>query len=172
MANATDADLNFYKKQNLSQVAIQGVLENNIYEGEFVFEGLSFKANIPDFAVGLEITSNAIKRDFDFSSLGGMWPGEAQRNGFYLLRVNMTFRKCVQGEIFDEDKQFCFKCSFGRYSFDPSKKKCDECPGNVLCKGGNSFILNQGFWRSSDLSLEIHECAPFKQSCLYPLFSF
>jgi hypothetical protein len=37
-------------------------------------------------------------------------------------------------------------------------KKCDKCPENAVCKGGNNLEVNPGFWRSSYTSSTVYSC--------------
>ena len=147
----------------LKKFLVQGDLQRKISKGIFSFQGLSFWADPPETYAFLEVSSNAIKHG---NKLQNALPMEFLRDDEYIMKVKVSLRACVRGEIFDNKSNSCLKCSFGRYSFDPLDDKCQECPANAQCTGGDSIIVKEGYWRSSTSSIQIHQCYPNQDSCL------
>ena len=68
-------------------------------------------------------------------------------------------RKCLSGEA-QTSGNTCEKCGYGFYLLQPPdrEKKCKQCELNAECKGENSLIPNEGYFRSSNDSSEILQC--------------
>lgn len=66
-------------------------------------------------------------------------------------------RSCIPGEV--TLPLSCFLCPKNTYSLQPSDSYCHECPSYANCPGGNSFILDPGYWRESALTSEVHLCS-------------
>ena len=85
------------------------------------------------------------------------------------LNLTLNLRACIEGEILLEDHT-CFTCLKGTYLFDnpmnsDASKKCNICPDNAYCKGGNNLSPWKGYWRNSKYSSLIVQC-PTSESCL------
>ena len=63
----------------------------------------------------------------------------------------------------------CYKCTARTYSYeDPHSEeelKCNECPNNLVCMGGNVSWPLSGYWRNSPTTTFILECQN-KKACL------
>lgn len=79
-------------------------------------------------------------------------------------------------------RKSCYKCPVGKYSFTLNDVDCHDCPNNFNCTGGNVtlvepglffygyciFIKFKGFWRFTNLSIELYKCNnPYFDVCLY-----
>jgi len=79
-------------------------------------------------------------------------------------------RNCIKGEVLMEDHT-CFECLPGTYLFeDPmsgsdASKKCNNCPDNAYCKGGQYISPFAGYWRFTDQTALILEC-PTSEACM------
>lgn len=71
-------------------------------------------------------------------------------------------RFCIPGEV--TLPLSCFLCPKNTYSLDPSDSYCRECPSYASCPGGNSLILDPGYWRESAVTSKVHLC-PNPESC-------
>ena len=136
----------------------------NVRNGSFNFTNLRFYSKPSKIKVTLKVTTNAIKRFYN--TLASPDINELNENGKYSFLFKLSFRDCKPGEIYDNNTLTCFRCGFGRYSFDPKENFCHECPANAVCKGGTSIDLNQGYWKSSETSVSIFKCTPLRESCL------
>ena len=80
------------------------------------------------------------------------------------VNFSISLRDCINGELDaavtkDDSGAQCIPCSTDTYALDVKiDTTCKPCPGNATCWGGNSIILNQGYWRSSEMSDLIIEC--------------
>ena len=59
----------------------------------------------------------------------------------------------------------CTKCPTGKYSLVEGAEECLICPKNAQCKGQDIIRVNEGYWRSSVNSSDIHECL-LESACL------
>lgn len=88
-----------------------------------------------------------------------MDPNEYENNidGNYEFYFNISIRKCISGEIYDNSINTyisliikiyimfsCYKCPPGKFSLDPSEKECKECPPHAFCESGNQINVNKG----------------------------
>ena len=76
--------------------------------------------------------------------------------------VKIEFRNCIRGEQIQATA--CVNCIPGKYSLKASQN-CLECPFGVYCKGGDTLIVKNGYWRSSLNSDVIYACDAF-EACL------
>lgn len=86
-------------------------------------------------------------------------------NSTYQYSINLLLTMCYPGEIYHETLHFCYKCSLGKYSFNPSDKECQICPNQALYCQGNITEIRPGFWRSPSTHI-IYQCDLFSDSCL------
>lgn len=76
---------------------------------------------------------------------------------------NFYARECLRGEIILADFS-CFKCIKGSYSLiDPmvlevKYQRCNSCPNNADCFGGNIIAPYPGFYRKSNMSRNVMAC--------------
>ncbi|EAR89351.2 transmembrane protein, putative (macronuclear) [Tetrahymena thermophila SB210] len=92
-----------------------------------------------------------------------------QQIGQQLILVDIKFRQCIQGEIYQQlpsNITTCYVCPQGTYSlqkfddqFLASPQNCLPCPQGALACDSNKIQLLDGFWKSqSDISDNILEC--------------
>ncbi|KAL4446577.1 hypothetical protein ABPG74_005515 [Tetrahymena malaccensis] len=93
-----------------------------------------------------------------------------QQIGYQLLLVDVKFRQCIQGEIYQQfpsNITICYICPPGTYSLQKfndqqltsTQQTCLPCPQGALACSENKIQLLDGFWKSqSDLSDDIIEC--------------
>lgn len=72
-------------------------------------------------------------------------------------------RACFPGEITTETG--CYPCPSQSFSVEPTDRECNACPTFALCSGGMHLDLDEGYWRSSELSSEVYLC-PIQSACL------
>ena len=68
--------------------------------------------------------------------------------------VNLT--DCVAGEYYNSG--VCTTCPRGKVSFEPTDS-CHTCPDDATCSGGHALVPDDGYWRSTSLSLNVLKCA-------------
>ena len=72
-------------------------------------------------------------------------------------------RLCLPGEISSDTG--CYLCPKNTFSVEPQESDCRECPGYATCPGGSALLLDQGYWRLSELSSAVYTC-PIPSACL------
>ncbi|EGR27505.1 hypothetical protein IMG5_195090 [Ichthyophthirius multifiliis] len=86
----------------------------------------------------------------------------------------MYFRKCIQGEIYQnitQTKQICYQCLSGSYSLieplNNVKQECKQCPFDKAREcANNTIVLKDGYWRlGNDYDL-IDYCENKPENCL------
>jgi hypothetical protein len=88
--------------------------------------------------------------------------------GIASVEMNITLRKCVQGEIVRQvsvNQYTCEMCPRGSYSFNPADVTCTPCPHDATCAGGDKLSPDKGFWRQCETCELIEECI-FPDNCL------
>ena len=70
---------------------------------------------------------------------------------------------CLPGEI-QGTEGFCTLCVAPYFSFNPHNTSCDGCPEHATC-GMNRVQPVQGYWASSNQSVQMHKC-PQPKACL------
>lgn len=70
--------------------------------------------------------------------------------------MTISFRKCIIGE--EQTNDMCITCPTGKYSLELVSSECNICPKHASCLGGAEIRVEKGYWRSSFLSDDIHEC--------------
>ncbi|KAL4496179.1 hypothetical protein ABPG72_012916 [Tetrahymena utriculariae] len=93
-----------------------------------------------------------------------------QQIGQQLILVDVKFRQCIQGEIYQYlplNVTICYICPPGTYSLQKfndqflasPQQTCLPCPQGALSCNSNQIQILNGFWKSqSDLSDDIIEC--------------
>mgnify|MGYP000945054369 FL=1 len=87
----------------------------------------------------------------------------------------IELRSCAQGEYFYQLS--CIPCADGKYSLDPSKEICYDCPNNAVCENGLIVDVINGYWRGLDdtystdhgevpYKANLHKCDSTVNSCL------
>lgn len=71
---------------------------------------------------------------------------------------------CGVGEVRDNRTGVCTCCPARSYSFNDSGV-CQECPAHGACPGGDALQPLPGYWRSSALSEQLHQCPLGQISC-------
>ncbi|KAL4438128.1 hypothetical protein ABPG74_016907 [Tetrahymena malaccensis] len=95
----------------------------------------------------------------------------SQIAAFRNIQIIWEFRECVVGEVYISQGglPLCFSCPNHTYSFQNpySVKSCLPIPTKGVNESyRNVLILQQGFWRESEISSDILECSNSKMSCL------
>lgn len=98
---------------------------------------------------------------------GAYVPVTAELNAGYatyraIKRVNL--RSCTYGEHWNTAGRYCEQCAVGKYSFDPAEP-CALCDKHAECPGGFRFIVEKGYWRSTQNSANVRKCL-IKDHCL------
>lgn len=154
-----------------------------IKDGLFSYDNVAFYSNPPDSILSLSFSSDIISNVYLMNQQEGFLKdfqeiqdelrpkisqdiGDFNDNNTIYYLVDVDLRQCINGEIYNEVSQSCVLCPFKTFSFNSSDLNCRDCPENAFCSGGKNVTVNKGFWRSSNLSLTIHECTPFPFSCL------
>lgn len=70
--------------------------------------------------------------------------------------LTVNFRECVKGE--EQKNDMCTTCPTGKYSLVAGASDCSICPKHATCLGGDVIWVDEGYWRSSFDSDDIHEC--------------
>jgi len=85
------------------------------------------------------------------------------------VNIDIQFRNCSIGEIYDPDFGLCKECKAGTYiaSLEPNYQgQCINCDQNTeVCLGGYNFGPQNGFWRLNVNSTLIFSC-PNSDACL------
>ena len=118
-----------------------------IISGKFVTMDLIFSFSIPQ---GYEINPEE---------------NENYDNSTYKYSLDLQLISCYPGEIYHETLHFCYQCSLGKYSFNPTEKECHFCPIEALYCISNVTEIRPGFWRSPSTNI-IYQCDIFSASCL------
>jgi hypothetical protein len=88
------------------------------------------------------------------------------RNQMFSSNINVSFRNCMQGEIFDlisVTQSSCSKCTDGyslskNHDFNSVSTKCLRCPEEADYCSGSQIYLKRGYWRPNNNSLDIYRC--------------
>ena len=81
---------------------------------------------------------------------------------FEMLRLDIDFRYCAAGEALTSIN--CEVCPYGMYTLHANSTECLQCVSNVVCMGGDQFIVDEGYWRVSLESDVIYSC-PNSKAC-------
>jgi predicted outer membrane repeat protein len=98
----------------------------------------------------LDFTYNSSKHKF--------YHTENSETKNYEMKMELEFRDCIRGEIYNIEQNICEKCPRGQFSLSPSDKICQDCPIEAECAGGDKITIRTGYWRSSTSSLRFYEC--------------
>ncbi|KAK3285879.1 hypothetical protein CYMTET_6530 [Cymbomonas tetramitiformis] len=101
---------------------------------------------------------------------------------WHSVNLNIELLPCNVGEVYSLDSNLCTACEEGFIKFDNLSTACESCEGidGLRCLGGSQFILEDGYWMSSeyieaycDISeaecaiSKVHECA-LTEACSTP----
>lgn len=145
---------------------ITGTLNEFITNGEFTFDDIEMKAYPPNKTFNLTILTDSTPIYYPDFMLN-ITPNEENETGIYAFVIPVYLRSCVIGEIYETIYQGCYECEYSKYSLNTSDEICNPCPDNAVCYGGKNISLYPGYWRSSITSLNIVQCTPYADSCLY-----
>lgn len=132
---------------------VTGTTTETFFNGSTTFDFLQ-PLCAPNYTLGLTVTtsSNSVSGDTTFE---------------------YAFRACVRGEYYGEF--ICNPCEDGTFSFmDPvgralselSKSDvCVPCPSQASTCYKDTIVLNSGYWRSDNESVNILECPWHAESC-------
>jgi hypothetical protein len=81
---------------------------------------------------------------------------------------NVFFVKsvCKAGEVCKGG--WCDLCPTNMYSFDAAASRCEICPDNAVCTGGDVLLPAAGHWHSTNNSTQIHAC-PNTVACIHSM---
>ncbi|KAH8049049.1 hypothetical protein JL720_15708 [Aureococcus anophagefferens] len=113
---------------------LTGDISTEVFAGLATFGGVTI-TKVPGSIVALEATISAAGLVADAS-------------------VNLT--DCVAGEYYNSG--VCTLCPRGKVSFEPTDS-CHTCPDDATCSGGHALVPDDGYWRSTSLSLNVLKCA-------------
>jgi len=84
--------------------------------------------------------------------------------------ANVFFVKsvCKPGEV--SKGGWCDVCPPNMFSFDAGASRCEICPDNAVCTGGDVLLPDAGFWHSTNNSTQMHAC-PHPAACNHSLHS-
>lgn len=175
--------------ENKSQTEVKefsfvGKKSSIITKGKFLVSNITLYSNPPDTILTLSlkthiISTNSLSNESDAFQMNlekmqkelrpdlSLGIGDRNISNLYYYFIDIKLRKCIAGEIFNKNLKSCVSCPYKSFSYNPNDTSCTDCPANTVCLGGKQMKLNPGFWRSSNESLNIHECKPYPTSCLY-----
>lgn len=125
------------------------VSDNGIYR----FNELIFVA-APSYKTEIKVISNALNPTRYFRVTG---------DEFKDYSLELGFRECIEGEVAKNNK--CSRCIKGTYSYSPFDAQCTPCFDFATCEGGNKVVVDQGYWRKTNLSTVVYKC-PLSAACL------
>ena len=177
--------LNEYNKSMVSvkDYSFVGKESSIIQIGLFSYDNVTLYSDPPDSIITLTFTTDTIitnylteKNNTDLMNLSiiqqeirpdlSLNIGDINITNAYYYLIDIKLRNCVAGEIYNKVSKSCSVCSYKTYSYDPNDTSCIDCPMNTVCLGGKNLMLNPGYWRSFNESIDIHGCSPFPDSCL------
>lgn len=173
--NKTDINV-----KDFSFVGKESVIIEN---GTFYYDNATLYSDPPDSVLTLAFSTNQIPYDYLVSNKSaaemnleeiqeemrpqlGISTGDINISNSYFYLIDVKMRNCIEGEIYNPVSKSCTTCPYKTYSFNPNDTSCTDCPQNAVCLGGTNLMVNPGFWKSSNLSVDIHACSPFAPSCL------
>lgn len=156
-----DSSTLFNSKVSKKQVNHTVLIENSIgsaKSGLITFNNFKIKTNPnSNFSIIISGVFNGLQSKFI-------------NEQFIETEYSFHARECKRGEIILADYS-CFKCLRGSYSLiDPmvielKYQRCYMCSNNVECLGGNILVPYPGFYRKSNMSINVVSCFN-SQACL------
>ncbi|CDW83870.1 UNKNOWN [Stylonychia lemnae] len=156
-----------------------GNYQIQVQNGIGIFDALTFYSKPGSQNVSFIISSSSIDTDYiqNIFKSSSLVKDITQINKQFVF---YDFRMCKSGEVTFNDQ--CLVCTIGYFSFNGSDDSCRECPAHADCPGGDSIIVNNGFWRSNKYSTRIIKCL-YENACVggvlndttvneYPLCSY
>ena len=162
--------LNGIKRKNQTHTFLLGQNNFKIIQGELNVQGFKIISD-PNSTVYFKLTSNV----FDPNVLKLISKQDLRTYEFidsknYYILIPIILRPCIMGEIYKNQNYVCSQCSIGYFSFEPyiengMPAECQTCLSNAYCPGTYQIIVNFGYWRSSNLSLNIYSCQESSDNC-------
>ena len=146
-----------------AQPLLLGTLQQQTKNGSFLFSSLKAIAT-PNSFITLFISHDALSNsvmemdDSAFSSYSVV-------NSQFGKKIEIKIKPCQSGEIYISNSNICEACIEGKYSFVPSDLVCRNCPKNAFCPGKNVIDLEQGFWKTSNISHLVFSCFLNQHAC-------
>lgn len=165
-------DLNLSKQDNnysSNFTDIAGQTSQNINETtwSFFFDDLTITAK-PSTLVFLKVTSLEItkfRQDLFPSSYPLNHFDLDETKNLYAYYIPIQVNSCVEGEIYDNLTNTCYKCPKATYSYYIFDESCSNCLDHTECHGGNDLVVEKGYWRSSNTSENIYRCTAMLYLC-------
>lgn len=126
-------------------------------KGKFTFDDV-IVVGPPGTDILLKITTDSISKDKiakAYPQLDGKLPD---------IYLKGRLRLCQRGEYQTTDFK-CITCSDGFFTLTENQQQCSECPEFAVCQDGFNIILDQGYWRQDNSSIELFQCYN-KDACL------
>lgn len=163
--NLSQQDNNYYS--NFTDIAGQTSQNINETTWSFFFDDLTITAK-PSTLVFLKVTSLEIT-DFRKDLFPSSYPLNHfdldQTKSLYAYYIPIQVSSCVEGEIYDNITNTCYKCPKGTYSYNIFDESCSNCLDHTECYGGNNLVVEKGYWRSSNISENIYRCTAMLYLC-------
>ena len=154
-----------------------------IQKGQFSYDNVTLYSDPPDSILTLIFSTDIIVQDYlkdqsetSLMNLSNIQQeirpdlslniGDMNSTNAYKYLIDVKMRSCIAGEIYNKVSKSCSLCSYKTFSYTPNDTSCTDCPQNAVCLGGTKLMLNPGFWRSDNKTINIHECVPFAPSCM------
>ncbi|KAL4430508.1 hypothetical protein ABPG74_005433 [Tetrahymena malaccensis] len=128
---------------------------------EFITKNKTFQIN------GVQLVGNPLSNQTMLVYVSGIvtYSSNMQLSSPYYSQVQVQFRDCLIGEIFEQSNDFyeCSPCPFGTYSIQKpiinQAQKCNRCPQQAQFCQQNQMTLSKGYWKSSNSSDIIYTCS-------------
>eukprot|EP00347_Sterkiella_histriomuscorum_P014225 403361694 len=148
----TDSESTAQIFSNDIAVSISGETKIKAQNGIFTFDLLNFFAK-PNYVSQILFSTEII--DVQKASIINQIQTQ--------LEIKIAFRDCSSGEVNLNNK--CAKCTKGIYSFGLKQTQCKQCPPFIQCQGGDMTVVDSGYWRQHNQSIQAFKCLN-KQACL------
>ena len=151
---------------NSEQFFLRGVKTSKITKGVASFNSAYIVGN-PNTSVVLVVISDLTPFfNKDLLQTNNFQTFNEKTNRYEFLIV-VKLRMCKKGEIYKPIENICYVCPKGYYSLNPLDTTCSQCPLHGKCdKGGDSLIIEPGYWRSNENSSQIYKCNSLSSPCL------
>ncbi|KAL4472869.1 hypothetical protein ABPG72_020603 [Tetrahymena utriculariae] len=165
----------------IQQVQVKATIENNdikIY-GQYITNYQQYDMSNLEFSIKeMQIISTPQTSNSIFLEVPAIkrviTSNQYFYNGPFYIKLNIYFRKCVQGEIYTPSSNLflCGECKVGTYSLEePIKEKsdmqiCNRCPTEADNCFRNQIKLKNGYWRISNQTDSIIKCSNNPLNCV------
>ncbi|CDW82482.1 UNKNOWN [Stylonychia lemnae] len=136
---------------NLKQNSVIGQNQKKAVQGVAILDNIYFIGKPGSKNAQFKLYSPSI--DTDYMKAIYQIQDEVQINEVIL---ELDFQSCSEGQV--EVNLICYPCAAGTYNFFKDQQQCNDCLPHADCLGGNKLFVRNGFWRSSNISTEIHQC--------------